>query len=84
MTTPMTTGAASAKSTSPRLMYSTALAAAVAPSMYVLVVVATRIGMCISTFIVGTLMIPPPTPSRPDNAPAKSDTNIPVPTRRAR
>ena len=62
----------------------TALAAAVAPSMYVLVAVATRIGTPISTFIVGTLTMPPPIPSKPDMAPAASDTTIARRTCRAR
>ena len=38
--------------------------------MNVEVVVATRIGTPMTTFIVGTLMMPPPTPSRPEMLPA--------------
>ncbi len=62
----------------------TALAAAVAPSMYVLVVRAMRIGTPMTRFIVGTLTTPPPIPSSPDSAPATSEIAVPGATRRAR
>ena len=56
--------------------------------MYVLVVVATRMGTPISTFIVGTLTTPPPMPSRPESAPAndrhdRRRTNVARPVRRS-
>jgi hypothetical protein len=52
--------------------------------MYVLVVVATRIGTPIRRFIVGTLTTPPPTPSSPERLPANTEIAAPRPIRRAR
>ena len=48
----------------------TALAAAVMPTMRLLVAVATRSGMPIARCISGTLMMPPPTPSSAETTPA--------------
>ena len=53
-------------------------AAAVTPIMNVLVAAATRIGMPQKLDRAGTLMIPPPTPSRPEIAPATSEAKIPT------
>ena len=48
----------------------TALAAAVMPTIRLLVAVDTRSGTPIARCISGTLMIPPPTPSSADTTPA--------------
>ena len=56
----------------------TALAAAVMPIIRLLVAVATRSGTPIARFISGTLMMPPPTPSRADTMPAPNDPTTPT------
>src|SRR3989449_704021 len=61
-----------------------ALAAAVTPIMKLLVATAAFIGTRMSMFIAGTLMNPPPTPSKPENTPAAALAPNPAPGRSTR
>ncbi len=52
--------------------------AAVTPIIRLLVAIAARSGIPISRFITGTLMTPPPTPSRPETLPATKLSAMPA------
>src|SRR3989454_6280854 len=69
ITTPIIKGATRKGCTSPRTRKTEELAAAVTPIMKLLVAEATFTGTLDNKFIVGTPMIPPPTPRRPDTTP---------------
>ena len=57
---------------------------AVIPIIMLLVAVATLSGTPIARFMSGTLMIPPPTPSRADTTPANTAPIAPKPSRSTR